>query len=227
MWPGKSGRDAAEPRVPSQDGASRGRRGRWRTAANWTVERDLHRLIRRELQDLGITPPLDVEELCQALSRRRGRPLYLREAPLPKPGPSGMWVEYEDYDVILYQQETTRLHQDHIKLHEIGHILVAENEEAAGKTVDETTAEASEVDPDEETAVLVEGWATMLPVFQPETIKRVARRCSYDDGEECSVELVATIILEWSSLLDGTTPLSDDPSLRRVESALGDRRGWL
>ncbi|MEV1081914.1 hypothetical protein AB0I98_27300 [Streptomyces sp. NPDC050211] len=174
-----------------------------------------------------MTPPLDVDELCQALSRRRGRPLYLREAPLPKPGPSGMWVEYDDYDVILYQQETTRLHQDHIKLHEIGHILVAENEEAAKRAAGETTKEAPAVDPDEETAVFVEGWATMLPVFQPETIKRVARRCSYEDGEECSVELVATIILEWSSLLDSSTPLSDDPSLRRVESALGDRRGWL
>lgn len=228
MWPGKSGRDAAEPRVPTQDGASRGRLGRWRTAANRTVERDLHRLIRRELQDLGITPPLDVEKLCQALSRRRGRPLYLREAPLPKPGPSGMWVEYEDYDVILFQQETTRLHQDHIKLHEIGHILVAENEEAAAQdSPGERTTVPPAVDPHEETAVLVEGWATMLPVFQPETIKRVARRCSYKDGEECSVELVATIILEWSSVLDGSTPLSDDPSLRRVESALGDRRGWL
>ncbi|MFJ2818483.1 hypothetical protein [Streptomyces sp. NPDC087294] len=191
------------------------------------MEKDLHRLIRRELQDLGVTPPLDVEELCQALSRRRGRPLYLREAPLPKPGPSGMWVEYEDFDVILYQQETSRLHQDHIVLHEVGHILVAENEQAAQKTGVEQTEEVSAGGAEEETVVFVEGWATMLPVFDPETIKRVARRCSYDDGEECSVELVATIILEWSSLLDGSAPLSDDPSLRRVESALGDRRGWL
>ncbi|OKI55793.1 hypothetical protein AMK17_19360 [Streptomyces sp. CB00072] len=186
----------------------------------------MHRLIRRELRDLGIHPPLNVEQLCTALSRRRGRPLYLREAPLPVPGPSGMWVEYEDFDVILYQQQTTRLHQDHIVLHEIGHILVAENE-TVEKAAAGATAQASELDPDEESAVVVEGWAAMLPVFDPETIKRVALRCSYDDGEECSVELVATIILEWSSVLDGSTPLSDDPALRRVESALSDRRGWL
>lgn len=223
MWSDKSGRSAAKCRVPAQAGASRRRLGRWRTAANRTVEKDLHRLIRRELQDLGVTAPLDVDELCQALSRRRGRPLYLREAPLPKPGPSGMWIEYEDHDVILYQQETTRLHQDHIKLHEIGHILVAENEKAEG----DAAADAPALDPDDESAVFVEGWATLLPVFTPETIKRVARRCSYTDGEECAVELVATIILEWSSLLDSSTPLSDDPSLRRVEAALGDRRGWL
>ncbi|MFF9016091.1 hypothetical protein ACF09C_24390 [Streptomyces sp. NPDC014870] len=197
------------------------------------MERDLHRLIRRELQDLGITPPLDVDKLCEALSKRRGRPLYMLEAPLEKPGPSGLWVEYDDHDVILYQSETTRLHQDHIRLHEIGHILVAEHEEAAAKaaagepTEDAPVAEAAE-ETAEEMAVYVEGWASMLPWFTPEAIKRVARRrCSYDDGEECSVELVATIILEWSSVLDGTTPLSDDPEVRRVEAALADRRGWL
>lgn len=181
------------------------------------MEKHLHRLIRRELQDLGIYPPLDVEELCQALSKRRRRPLYLRPAPLERPGPSGLWVEYADMDVILYQQETTRLHQEHIILHEVGHILVAEDEEATGQAAEET-------DEEQDHDVFVEGWANMLPVFDPEMIKRVARRCSYQDGEECTVELVATTILEWSSLL---TPLSKDPSLRRVESALGDRRGWL
>ncbi len=190
------------------------------------VERDLHRFLRRELQDLGVHPPLDVEQLCSALSRRRGRPLYLREAPLPKPGPTGMWVEYDAYDVILYQQETTRLHQDHIKLHEIGHILLAEAEDAE-QAAAEATGRPSALDPDEESAVFVEGWAATLPVFDPEAIKRVARRCTYDDGEECSVELAATIILEWASVLDDSTPLSEDPSLRRVQSALGDRRGWL
>ncbi|MEV7090153.1 hypothetical protein AB0O07_30440 [Streptomyces sp. NPDC093085] len=190
------------------------------------MERDLHRLIRRELQDLGVTPPLDVAELCQSLSRRRGRPLFLREAPLPKPGPSGMWAEYDTYDVILYQQETTRLHQEHIILHEVGHILVAENEAAEGSSGVE--ADTAVIDPDEEAAsVEVEGWAALLPVFGVESIKRVAQRCSYDDGEECSVELVATIILEWSALLASSTPPADDPALRRVEAALGDRRGWL
>ncbi|MFD7580540.1 hypothetical protein [Kitasatospora sp. NPDC059817] len=229
MLSGKGRLGTAGPgKVPKQGRVGLSRVfGRWRPAVSRTVERDLHRLIRRELQDLGVTPPLDVDKLCEALSRRRGRPLYLREAPLPKPGPSGMWVEYDDYDVILYQQETTRLHQDHIRLHEIGHILVAENEEAAAKAAAEASGDDSAAGTTDATAVFVEGWASLLPVFTPEAIKRVARRCSYDDGEECSVELVATIILEWSSVLDGTTPLSDDPEVRRVEAALGDRRGWL
>ncbi|MFE3600763.1 hypothetical protein [Streptomyces sp. NPDC059142] len=154
--------------------------------------------------------------------------MYLRAAPLPKPGPSGMWAEYDTYDVILYQQETTDLHQDGIILHEVGHILVAENEKATEDYTREVGTDASDTSAGgDAVAVDVEGWAAMLPVFGTEAVKRVAQRCSYDDGEECSVELVATIILEWSALLADSTPPADDPALRRVEAALGDRRGWL
>ncbi|MCI3270645.1 MULTISPECIES: hypothetical protein [Streptomyces] len=115
-------------------------------------------------------------------------------------------------DLILYQQETTHLHQQQIILHELFHIFVAEWEETEKKEA-----------PDD----FVEGWATLIPVLDPKLIRRVARRCSYEDGEECQVELAATIILEWSSVLDHVTPLSEDPSVRRVQAALGDRRGWL
>ncbi|MCC9707143.1 hypothetical protein E4N62_18815 [Streptomyces sp. MNU76] len=120
-------------------------------------------------------------------------------------------------DVILYQQETTRLHQWHIILHEVFHVIVAEGEQAAEELAEEQEA------PDD----FVEGWATLIPVLDPALVRRVARRCSYDDGEECEVELAATIVLEWSSVLDEVPPLSEDPSLRRVQQALGDRRGWL
>ncbi|MPY38524.1 hypothetical protein FNH04_00660 [Streptomyces phyllanthi] len=177
------------------------------------MERDLHRRLRRELQDLGVQPPLDVKELCRALSERRGRPIVLRAFPLEKPGPSGLWVDTPQMDVILYQQETTRLHQDQIILHEVFHILVAGDEQA----------EEEQETPDD----FVEGWASLIPVLDPALIRRVARRCSYDDGEECEVELAATIVLEWSSVLDEVPPLADDPALRRIQSALGDRRGWL
>lgn len=226
MWSDKSDQDAAKPEVSTQGGVPRRRLGRWRSAATRTVEKDLHRLIRRELQDLGVTPPLDVHDLCERLSRRRGRPLFLRAAPLPKPGPSGMWAEYDTYDVILYQQETTELHQDGIILHEVGHILVAEQERAAEESARKAVTAESPPDGDAG-SVDVEGWAAMMPVFGTEAVKRIAQRCSYDDGEECSVELVATIILEWSALLASSTPPADDPALRRVEAALGDRRGWL
>ncbi|MEV7394784.1 hypothetical protein [Streptomyces sp. NPDC091215] len=188
--------------------------GRWRTAERRTVERDLHRRLRQELRSLGVTPPLDVDELVKALSERRGRPMVLRPCALKKPGPSGLWIDHPQMDVILYQKETTRLHQRQIILHEILHVLVSEWGE------DQETAEMSA---DE----FVEVWSDLIPALDPKLIRRIAARCAYEDAEECSVELAATIILEWSSVVDALPPLSEDPQVRRVQSALGDRRGWL
>ncbi|MFE9042528.1 hypothetical protein ACFYOG_16620 [Streptomyces sp. NPDC007818] len=211
MFSGKGARTAPVPHIGQQGGRAQ---RRWRRTASRTVESDLHRRLRRELQELGVRPPLDVEELCRALAEKRGRPIVLKAAPLEKPGPSGLWVDTPGMDVILYQQETTRFHQEVIILHEVGHIILADDEAADGD-------EAAE-EPDD----YVEGWATLLPVFDRKLIQRVTRRCSYDSEEECSVELAATIILEWASQLRDI-PLSEDPAVSRVEKALGDRQGWL
>jgi hypothetical protein len=75
------------------------------------------------LRELDIRPPLDVRELCARLAERRGRPIRLVAHPITVPGPFGLWFMTESMDVIFYQSETTRPHQDHIILHEIGHII--------------------------------------------------------------------------------------------------------
>ncbi|MGW1976489.1 hypothetical protein [Streptomyces sp. NPDC001889] len=173
------------------------------------TERELHRRIRRELRALDIQPPLSVTHLCAAFGESRGRRIELRPFPLPKPGPLGLWFELPQVDLVLYQQETTRLHQDHIVLHEVmGHILGDHgNDSPAG---------------------LAEQYGHMVPGVKASAIRRVMGRCSYDDGQECEAELAATIILEWASVLDhvSETP-AEDPSVRRIHSALGDNRGWL
>ncbi|WP_239157968.1 hypothetical protein [Streptomyces sp. SID13726] len=168
------------------------------------------------MRSLGIHPPLDVGELAAALGERRGRPIVLRPFPLEVPGPSGMWIETAQMDLIFYQQETTRLHQIQIILHEVLHIVVAEWE---GETA-EVVSGGSPGD-------FAQEWASLIPAVDPKLIRRVSRRCSYEDKQECSVELAATIILEWSSVVEALPPLSQDPAVRRVEAALGDRRGWL
>lgn len=173
-----------------------------------TAETELLHRMRRELRDLGIHPPLDMSRLCEALGEKRGRPIELEPRKLTTLGPSGLLVETSRRDVILYQAETTRLHQEHIILHELGHMLVA----------DET---GGEEDPQE----AAENWAALIPVFEDEMIRRVTQRCSYESEEECAVEAAATSLLEWSSV-EGATPLSEDPSLRRVQSVVGDHCGW-
>ncbi|MDF3290166.1 hypothetical protein [Streptomyces silvisoli] len=176
-----------------------------RTWRKRPVDSDLQRRIRQELRDLDVQPPLRVEALCEALGEKRGRPIELRAYPLPKPGPSGLWLETPTADLIIYQQETTKLHQDHIILHEIGHIL-------ANHRSDDRVAE----------------WNAVIPGLTPSAVRRALGRCTYDDAQEQEAELVATIILQWASVLDRVTCSAPvDPSLRRLHSTLADHVGWL
>ncbi|MET9374887.1 hypothetical protein ABZX98_12155 [Streptomyces sp. NPDC002992] len=146
-------------------------------------------------------------DLCQALARSRGRHIELRPYPLPTPGPLGLWFETSTADLIIFQRETTTLHQDHIVLHEVGHML------------------ADHRGP----AVAADQWQALLPSLRTEAIQRALQRCTYDTEQEWEAELVATIVGEWASVLDHVTPTesSDDIAARRVQAALGDRQGWL
>ncbi|MFF3554629.1 hypothetical protein ACFYXL_14610 [Streptomyces tsukubensis] len=142
--------------------------------------------------------------MCDAISRSRGRRIELRAFALPSPGPLGLWCETPTADLIVFQKETTPLHQDHIVLHEVGHILA-----------------------DHPGPGLSSQLATALPGLKPAAVHRVLQRCSYDSDQEREAELVATIIMEWASVLDEvSTPPSEDPSVQRVHAALGDRQGW-
>lgn len=127
---------------------------------------------------------------------------------MPVPGPYGAWIATGTADYVLYQQNTTKPHQDHIILHEVGHIL-------AGHRNDEDY-------PDEAL------WQQEMPDISPRTIRRALRRTSYEAVEEREAELIATIVLGWASVLDHVAPhAASRPSLRRIQAALGDRRGWL
>ncbi|MCE3031988.1 hypothetical protein [Streptomyces sp. CMSTAAHL-2] len=176
----------------------------------WLRERRLRKDCRRELQALGVQPPLDVNELCTQLGHKRGRPLRLVPYPLPVPGPYGAWVATRSADYILYQQETSKAHQDHIILHEVGHILAGHR----GESANECCENGAELDDPGAPG--------------PDTVQHVLRRTSYDEAREHEAELIATIILEWASVLDPVAaPPAAQPDLRRVQTALGDRRGWL
>lgn len=169
-------------------------------------ERELRRRCRRELRALAIDPPLRVDLLCQRLGKRRGRPIRLVSYSLPVPGPFGLWLATGSTDYILYQAETTRVHQDHIILHEVGHILADHHSD----------------DTDDEY------WRQMMPDLSLEVIRRALRRTHYDTEQEQEAELVATIIMEWASVLDYVSARpSAEPAVRRLQDALGDRQGWL
>jgi hypothetical protein len=168
-------------------------------------ERQLRRRCRSLLRELDIRPPLDVAALCANLADYRGRPIRLVDYPFPVPGPFGVWMAMERADYIFYQRETSPAHQVHITLHEIGH-LVADHDGGG----------------DDELLGL------LSPGTPPEIVWRALRRTSYDTEQEHAAETVATLILQWASVLDAVVPrLSAGTAERRMHGALGDRMGWL
>lgn len=169
-------------------------------------ERRLRKRCKRILRDLGVSPPLEVRELCRLLGDYRGRPIRLVPHALPVPGPFGLWIATNTADYIFYQQETSPAHQDHIILHEVGHILA-----------DDTSDESDPV-----------VWQTLLPDIPYDVINKALRRTAYEEEREHEAELVATIILEWSAVLDHVIPGdSEDPELGPLRSALHPRWGWM
>jgi len=171
-------------------------------------ERELRRRCRKLLKQLDIGPPLDVEVLCARLGERRGKPIRLMPYPLEVPGPFGCWIATSTADYIFYQAETTKSHQDHIILHELGHMLADHHPHG-----------------DAEPADFLRG---PVPDLDPDAVHRALRRSSYDDAHEWEAETVATIILEWASVLNYTIPRrAADRDLRRIQGTLGDHQGWL
>jgi hypothetical protein len=177
-------------------------------------ERELRRRCRRLLNSLDIRPPLDVIDLCERVGRQRGKPIRLVEHSLPVPGPFGAWISTPSAEFILYQKETSGPHQNHIILHELGHILAEHTSDEQDDLL------ASDLDP----SVVRERY----PDLDPKAVRRALRRTSYDTADEQEAELVATIILEWASVVDHVAEgRSDNAATRRVDDALGDRLGWL
>ncbi|MGW2050993.1 hypothetical protein ACWCPF_38400 [Streptomyces sp. NPDC001858] len=129
--------------------------------------------------------------------------------PIEAPGPFGLWLMTDSADIVFYQQDTTRAHQDHIILHEVGHIIADHKDEQVWTPGDDPAA-------------------GLLPGGLPRGLPRTC----YDSRHEREAELIATIILERASFSDqlrGTDAAApaEDPSLVRIEHALAHRSSWL
>jgi hypothetical protein len=103
------------------------------------------------------------------LARRRGREIVFVPWAMP-PNLSGAWVAGDGRDDIFFDQDTQPIHQTHIKLHEMAHILC-----------DHPTVQ---VEPEQ-----------ALLVADP-AISRVLLRSTHSDREEQEAETLATLIQE-------------------------------
>ena len=160
---------------------------------------DLKQLRRRceaRLRELDLPIPFDVHAFGEALARQRGRPIRLQ----PVAGGTrfyGLWVATPAADVVLYECRTSRLHQDHIILHELCH--VACGHEPAPVAAEEATQ-------------------LLFPDVRPEPVQRLLRRAGSPTDEEFEAELLASLILERAA---GDVPLDAAPLGAEVAQVLG------
>jgi hypothetical protein len=137
-----------------------------------------HRLFQKEcdrrLRELGLRADPSPEELFAALERLHGRPIIVWPADLGG-GPFGAVFHTDAYTVVLYEQNTSRPHQQLIQYHEAGHALF----DHAGRKL-EDPAELQRLAPD-------------LPL---EVIRQFLCRDGHDDPEEREAETFATLMVE-------------------------------
>ncbi|WP_433652044.1 ImmA/IrrE family metallo-endopeptidase [Micromonospora zamorensis] len=158
-----------------------------------------HRRVRRAVKDLELPRPFDVRTLSQSIARRRDRPIVLTALPLSAAGPGGLWLATDSTDYICYEANTSPLHQQHIVLHELGHLLCGHR--GAERIDDFARGLAPQLSE-----------TTMAIMFS-------RHRQSHPDASEMEAELFAYFVLERV----GELPGRPDASNGLTE---GDRR-WI
>ncbi|QLH25727.1 toxin [Streptomyces sp. Rer75] len=165
----------------------------------------------RRIADLDLPEVADVAELCRYLGEIRERPITLVPMPIPTSHPCGMWVAARDEDLIFFDANTTSAHQEHIILHELGHIICCHR--GAG-WLDEASARL------------------LFPNLDPDIVRDMLLRATYDDVQEQEAEIIAYLLsqrLGGSAEAQGTPPAEEagdgtasgrDVTLSRIERTL-------
>ncbi|MFC9294541.1 ImmA/IrrE family metallo-endopeptidase [Streptomyces sp. NPDC057011] len=127
----------------------------------------------QRIAELDLPQATDVAELCRHLGEVRGRPIVLVPMQMPSSHPCGMWVAARDEDLIFYDANTTSAHQEHIILHELGHIICCHR--GAGG-LDEAAARL------------------LFPDLDPDLVRDMLLRATYDDVQEQEAEIIAYLL---------------------------------
>ncbi len=166
----------------------------------------LRRRCERRLENIAIPNPFDLDIFCAVMAAHRGRTLTLRPMPgLSAGAPCGLWISVQSADYVFYDPETSRLHAEHIVLHELSHML-------SGHT--------SGVNAGRDGKGGVGGSISRLvPDLDPRTIDTILGRASYTTAQEREAEMLASLIRARSTLGAAAGPRSRD-TLGRVADVL-------
>jgi len=169
-------------------------------------DQNLRRYCKSIVREVPIPRPFSASALCRELSVRRSRRIYLHPYPQGFVGsemPCGLWVKTQAADHIFFESNTSRYHQDHIILHEIGHML-------CNHTADDLAAQLNKP------AECPQQVLKTVRLGASEQI-RGRQRTSYTTRQEREAELVASMILE-RAMWDGDAATEHE---RYLADALG------
>jgi hypothetical protein len=179
---------------------------------------ELGRVLRRR-----IDTPVDMRELAQALceemSRRRGgRPVQLRFERFPDEiEVTGLWMEFNDFDLVVVEERAETVQQLVILGHELWHMREGHRDHH----VDGATAVARAALSDRS------DWRDpgVRAPFRQEVARTVAARDGSRQADEAQAEAfglqLASVFRSWVTGPGGDAPV--DPVGRAIETSLGYR----
>jgi hypothetical protein len=119
-----------------------------------------------------------MDAFLSRLSEQRGRPITLLPMAGQPGAPYGLLATTAGTDYIFFAANTSLLHQQHIVLHEVAH-LVCGHDRTAGA----------------DAAAPLPQFAGLLDGLSPELVRRVLGRQAYTEPQEQEAELLASLLL--------------------------------
>ncbi|CAM5572744.1 Regulator component OS=Streptomyces aurantiogriseus OX=66870 GN=GCM10010251_59670 PE=4 SV=1 [Streptomyces aurantiogriseus] len=154
------------------------------------------------LASIDIPDPFDVQVFCDRIAAQRGRPLHLHSVPgiSGTDAPCGVWIATEKADHVFHEAATSPLHQEHIILHELGHMLLGHRSILDGVPT---------------------GGGGLFPDIDPATVVSLLTRASYGTEDERDAERLAGLIAGKAAASRTSKPPRGGV-LRRLGDALSD-----
>ncbi|MDQ6670672.1 MAG: hypothetical protein M3069_07950 [Chloroflexota bacterium] len=153
---------------------------------------DVKRLQRRcaaQLRSLELPDRFELSAVVARVAELRARPIVLWPV-ANRPGPCGLWAALPGRDYVFYESDTSPMHQAHIILHELGHLIWGHQ-----------SAYVLDLD-------LLQ---SLLPDLDPGMIETVLRRARYETNEEQEAEVLASLALQrLTSGEPATTPVGEE-----------------
>ncbi|GAB1693718.1 hypothetical protein [Krasilnikovia sp. M28-CT-15] len=154
----------------------------------------------RRIVDLGLTTYPDIDALCRHVSELRERPIVLVPVKLRASDPCGMWVVGRNEDLVFYDMDTTGAHQEHIIMHELGHIISCHR---GSGLLDDASARL------------------LFPNLDPALVRDMLMRATYDDVQEQEAEVIAYLLSQRILPHHGPAERAPDSALDRIARILG------